>query len=132
MSDDLISRSALLEKNQPVDFLFGHDEDAPYSGMAVAACDIEDAPAVDAVPVDEIKLLSITIDKATGTPETTIQIGERRFVLRTDPVDFVSVVRCKDCDVPHNKWTGCPNMNGLIPPQEHFCSYGERKENADM
>lgn len=46
-------------------------------------------------------------------------------------VDAVPVVRCKDCDVPHNKWTGCPKMNGLIPPPEHFCSYGERKEGAD-
>lgn len=42
--------------------------------------------------------------------------------------DFVEVVRCKDCDIPHNKWTGCPKMNGLIPPPNHFCSYGERKK----
>ena len=42
-------------------------------------------------------------------------------------VDAVEVVRCRDCDVPHNKWTGCPHMNGLIPPADHFCSYGEPK-----
>lgn len=42
-------------------------------------------------------------------------------------VDAVEVVRCKDCAVPHNKWTGCPNLNGLVPPQEHFCRYGERR-----
>lgn len=41
--------------------------------------------------------------------------------------DVVEVVKCKDCGVPHNKWTGCPNMNGLIPPPNHFCSYGDRK-----
>lgn len=46
-------------------------------------------------------------------------------------IDAVPVVRCKDCDVPHNKWTGCPKMNGLIPPPEHFCSYGEQKEGDD-
>lgn len=40
-------------------------------------------------------------------------------------VDAVEVTRCKDCAVPHNKWTGCPYMNGLIPPADHFCSYGE-------
>ena len=45
-------------------------------------------------------------------------------------VDATPVVRCKDCAVPHNKWTGCPNLNGLVPPPEHFCSYGERKDNA--
>lgn len=51
MDNDLISRSALFKKIQPVDFLYGHDEDAPYSGMAVDACDVEAAPAVDAVEV---------------------------------------------------------------------------------
>lgn len=42
-------------------------------------------------------------------------------------IDAVEVVRCKDCAVPHNKWTGCPNLNGLIPPPEHFCARGERR-----
>lgn len=42
--------------------------------------------------------------------------------------DVVEVVRCKDCAIPHNKWLGCPKMNGLIPPPHHFCSYGERKD----
>ena len=46
----------------------------------------------------------------------------------TNESNFVEVVRCKDCDIPHNKWTGCPKMNGLIPPPNHFCSYGERKK----
>ena len=44
--------------------------------------------------------------------------------------DTVEVVRCKDCVVPHNKWTGCPKLNGLVPPPEHFCSYGERRNNG--
>lgn len=51
MDNDLISRSALFKKMQPVDFLYGHDEDAPYSGMAVDACDVDAAPAVDAAEV---------------------------------------------------------------------------------
>ena len=41
--------------------------------------------------------------------------------------DFVEVVRCKDCAIPHNKWTGCPKLNGLIPPPDFYCGYGERK-----
>lgn len=41
--------------------------------------------------------------------------------------DRVEVVRCKDCAVPHNKWTGCPKMNGTIMPSDGFCSYGERR-----
>lgn len=40
--------------------------------------------------------------------------------------DVVEVVRCKDCSVPHNKWTGCPNLNGLIPPPNFYCAKGER------
>ena len=50
--------------------------------------------------------------------------------LREQLAKRVEVVRCKDCAVPHNKWTGCPNLNGLVPPPEHFCSYGERKDNG--
>ena len=38
-----------------------------------------------------------------------------------------AVVFCKDCAVPHNKWTGCPKMNGTIMPPDGFCSYGERR-----
>ena len=44
---------------------------------------------------------------------------------------FVEVVRCRDCAVPHNKWTGCPNLNGLIPPPEHFCARGERRNDHE-
>ena len=39
--------------------------------------------------------------------------------------DVVDVVRCKDCVVPHNKWTGCPKLNGLVTSSEFYCSYGE-------
>ena len=42
--------------------------------------------------------------------------------------DVVEVVRCKNCAVPHNKWTGCPKLNGLIPPPDFYCGYGELKE----
>lgn len=47
--------------------------------------------------------------------------------LAAPKVDAVQVVRCKDCAVPHNKWTGCPKMNGTIMPPDGFCSYGERR-----
>lgn len=46
-------------------------------------------------------------------------------------VNVEEVVRCKDCDIPHNRWTGCPKMGGLIPPPDHFCGYGVRKEGAE-
>jgi hypothetical protein len=46
---------------------------------------------------------------------------------RTPIADVVEVVRCNDCSVPHNKWTGCPNLNGLVPPPDFYCAKGERK-----
>ena len=42
--------------------------------------------------------------------------------------DVVEVTRCKDCDVPHNKWLGCPHLNGLIPPPDFYCAKGTPKE----
>lgn len=42
--------------------------------------------------------------------------------------NYIEVVRCKDCEVPHNKWTGCPHLNGLIPPPNFYCAYGKRKD----
>ena len=47
--------------------------------------------------------------------------------------DVVEVARCKDCVVPHNRWTGCPKLNGLVTPPDFYCSYGERrKEDAKI
>ena len=43
-------------------------------------------------------------------------------------IDAVSVVRCKDCAVPHNKYTGCPELNGLVTPPDFYCPFGELKE----
>ena len=43
-------------------------------------------------------------------------------------VDAVPVVRCKDCAVPHNKYTGCPKLNGLVTPPDFYCPFGERKD----
>ena len=43
-------------------------------------------------------------------------------------VDTVKVVRCKDCAVPHNKYTGCPELNGLITPPDFYCPFGKPKD----
>ena len=42
--------------------------------------------------------------------------------------DLVAVVRCRDCAVPHNRWLGCPMLNGLVTDPDFFCANGERKE----
>ena len=52
-----------------------------------------------------------------------------REVLEDTPAaDVVDVVRCKDCSVPHNRWTGCPKLNGLVTPPNFYCGCGERKK----
>ena len=38
------------------------------------------------------------------------------------------IIRCKDCDVPHNKWTGCPKLNGLVTPPDFYCAFAEPKK----
>ena len=43
----------------------------------------------------------------------------------------VEVVRCRDCAVPHNKYTGCPKLNGLVTPPDFYCPFGERKDGDD-
>ena len=43
------------------------------------------------------------------------------LILREAPtVDAVEVVRCKNCAVPHNKYTGCPKLNGLVTPPDLY------------
>lgn len=38
------------------------------------------------------------------------------------------IIRCRDCDVPHNKWIGCPKLNGLVTPPDFYCALAEPKE----
>lgn len=69
-----------------------------------------------------------------------IDAGSRAHTTLLTPYEFaeyldeiptanvVQVVRCKDCAVPHNRWTGCPKLNGLITPPDFYCSCGERKK----
>ena len=52
----------------------------------------------------------------------------RSVVETAETADVVQVVRCKDCTVPRNQWTGCPILNGLVTPPDFYCSYGERKK----
>ena len=56
----------------------------------------------------------------------------KSLVETAEAVDVIQVVRCKDCAIPHNRWTGCPKLNGLVTPPDFYCSYGERrKEDVD-
>lgn len=84
--------------------------------------------------IDEIKSLQITVTGLRAGRNVLRVLGTEyiksiwRIVDEQPTADVVEVVRCKDCDVPHNKWTGCPNMNGLVPNPDHFCVRGVRKQ----
>lgn len=65
-----------------------------------------------------------------------IHVSEHRhfikMVYEQPTADVVQIVRCKDCVVPHNQWTGCPILNGIVTSPDFYCSYGERrKEDVD-
>ena len=46
--------------------------------------------------------------------------------------DYIKIVRCKDCSVPHNKWTGCPKLNGLVTLPDFYCGWGVPKITEDI
>lgn len=56
----------------------------------------------------------------------------KSLVETAETVDVVQVVRCKDCVVPHNQWTGCPKLNGLVTPPDFYCGYAERRKESSI
>ena len=58
----------------------------------------------------------------------SVILGVMHTVKAQRAIDAVEVVRCKDCAVPHNKYTGCPMLNGLVTPPDFYCPFGERKD----
>ena len=58
----------------------------------------------------------------------SVILGVVHTVKAQKTIDAVEVVRCKDCAVPHNKYTGCPKLNGLVTPPDFYCPFGERKD----
>lgn len=60
--------------------------------------------------------------------------GCMKHIDNAPTVDAVSVVRCKDCIYYHKEigyGFGQCSKCSLMPYQDDFCSYGERKEGAD-
>lgn len=46
--------------------------------------------------------------------------------------DYIKIVRCKDCAVPHNKYTGCPRLDGLVTIPDFYCGWGRPKITEDI
>lgn len=52
----------------------------------------------------------------------------RVFIKRFDAADVREVVTCAECSIPHNKYTGCPKLNGLVTPTDFFCAFGRKND----
>ena len=78
--------------------------------------------------IDADRALEIVRDQGIAHPNAYHLTNYATLILREAPtVDAVEVVRCRDCAVPHNKYTGCPELNGLVTPPDFYCPFGERK-----
>lgn len=77
-----------------------------------------------------------TFEKMHGNESTLINCYNADWIvsfLESQPTaDVAEVVRCKDCAVPHNQWTGCPKLNGLVTPPDFYCGYGERRKEDEQ
>ena len=82
--------------------------------------------------IDADRAMEIVRNQGIAHPNAYHLTNYATLILREAPtVDAVEVIRCKDCAVPHNKYTGCPKLNGLVTPPDFYCPFGERKEGAD-
>ena len=78
--------------------------------------------------IDADRALEIVRDQGIAHPNAYHLTNYATLILREAPtVDAVEVVRCRDCAVPHNKYTGCPELNGLVTPPDFYCPFGERE-----
>ena len=78
--------------------------------------------------IDADRAIEIVRNRGNAHPNAYHLTNYATLILREAPtVDAVKVVRCIDCEVPHNKYTGCPKLNGLVTPPDFYCPFGERK-----
>ena len=81
--------------------------------------------------IDANALISY-IDECSQESRFRVYYGyAKSFIDDAPTIDAVPVVRCRDCAVPHNKYTGCPELNGLVTPPDFYCPFGERKDGAE-
>ena len=82
--------------------------------------------------IDADRSIEIVRNRGIAHPNAYHLTNYATLILREAPtVDAVEVIRCKDCAVPHNKYIGCPKLNGLVTPPDFYCPFGERKEGTD-
>ena len=77
--------------------------------------------------IEDLELLA----KHEESFRQSVILGVVHTVKERSTIDAVKVVRCRDCAVAHNKYTGCPKLNGPVTPPDFYCTFGERKDGAD-
>ena len=80
------------------------------------------------IDLDTLNGWEIELSRTTDRGYETITTTAKELAEVLPVADVTEVVRCEDCAVPHNHWTGCPRMNGTIMRPDDYCSYGKRKE----
>ena len=110
MQNDLISRSALLEKVDVFSCYNPDCEDIECEFSFVHKADVENAPTVPAVAFEALegRALKMVMQKQDGTV-----------------VEFLPVVRCKDCK--HYMTIHCI-CDGCCISDYWYCAGGERRE----
>ena len=88
--------------------------------------------------IDADRALEIVRDQAIAHPNAYYLTTYATLTLRESPtVDAVEVVRCKNCkygevdDADFPDQYLCKHNGADWNDENHFCSYGERKEGAD-
>lgn len=157
MQNDLISRSALIGRQKQLSAIEWNKKAAPVSWADAYESfieELEEAPAVDAVPRSVFEQIKWERDcamqqlKDHGIPfggiapavdAVALEILEGKMLKAVmqkqdgTVVEFLPVVRCKDCvwgivsaRDPLIKWC---NKHATHFRDNDFCSYGERREN---
>lgn len=112
---DLISRSALYDK-----LIYDTTKTATVTGGEYIATwriadVIAEAPTIDAVPVDKIMFLELSVDKKTKTAKAVIELGDRKFQLYLPDVDV-------DVEpVVHGQWIPVPSSD-MVTGKAYECS----------
>lgn len=65
--------------------------------------------------------------RVLNTIQGDIAFGMYHYLTGGAELKNKEIIRCRDCDVPHNKWTGCPKLNGLVTPPDFYCAFAEPK-----
>lgn len=52
---------------------------------------------------------------------------KREVILKAFHQKQSGVIRCRDCAVPHNQFTGCSKLNGFVTSPDFYCALAEPK-----